>query len=119
MRVLERLVMLQIIDRLWVEHLTAMENMRLQAGWAAMKQMKSVDAYKSTGYQQFQTLLDTIQHDVAHTIYHVALVTREPAKEVQSPVVKAGIGSKGNAKPRAAAAGRKDRPQRPLPLRQR
>ena len=32
MRVLERLVMLRTIDRLWIEHLTEMENMRLQAG---------------------------------------------------------------------------------------
>ncbi len=33
MRVLERLMMLRIIDSLWVEHLTAMEHMRLEAGW--------------------------------------------------------------------------------------
>jgi preprotein translocase subunit SecA len=117
MRVLERLVMLQIIDRLWVEHLTAMENMRLQAGWQTLRQVRSVDAYKSTGYQQFQTLLDTIQHDVAHTIYHVNIVTREPAKEVESPVVKAAVGSRGDAKPRprAAAAGRKIGRNEPCP----
>ncbi|MCK4273578.1 MAG: preprotein translocase subunit SecA, partial [Dehalococcoidales bacterium] len=61
MRMLERLVMLQIIDRLWVEHLTAMEHMRLQAGWQTLRQTRSVDAYKRSGYEQFQTLLDTIQ----------------------------------------------------------
>ena len=55
MRLLERLVMLQIIDRLWVEHLTEMENMRLQAGWQTLQQMKSADAYKITGHQQFKT----------------------------------------------------------------
>ena len=33
MRMLERLVMLGIVDNLWVEHLTNMEHMRLQAGW--------------------------------------------------------------------------------------
>ncbi|MFH1925340.1 MAG: preprotein translocase subunit SecA, partial [Chloroflexota bacterium] len=44
MRVLERLVMLRIIDSLWVEHLTAMENMRLQAGWQTLRQTRAVDA---------------------------------------------------------------------------
>jgi preprotein translocase subunit SecA len=103
MRILERLVMLQIIDRLWIEHLTNMEHMRLQAGWAALQQMKSTDAYKSTGYQQFQTLLETIRHDVAHTIFHVNLVQKE-AKAPQSPMAKAGVGSRGNDRPKAAAA---------------
>jgi preprotein translocase subunit SecA len=112
MRVLERLVMLQVIDRLWVEHLTAMENMRLQAGWQALRQVRSVDAYKSTGFQQFQTLLDTIQHDVAHVIFHAGIRTREkePPREMASPMVKAAVGSRGDIKPRqtaAAAAGRK------------
>ncbi len=37
MRVLERLVMLRTIDSLWVEHLTAMENMRQEAGWQALR----------------------------------------------------------------------------------
>jgi len=36
MRVLERLVMLRIMDNLWVEHLTMMEEMRLQAGWQTL-----------------------------------------------------------------------------------
>jgi preprotein translocase subunit SecA len=103
MRILERLVMLQIIDRLWIEHLTAMEHMRLQAGWASLQQMKSTDAYKSTGYQQFQTLLETIRHDVAHTIYHVSIVQKE-AKQPQSPMAKAGVGSQGDKRPEVAAA---------------
>jgi preprotein translocase subunit SecA len=108
MRLLERLVMLQTIDRLWIEHLTAMEHMRLQAGWAALQQMKSTDAYKSTGYRQFQTLLETIRHDVAHTVFHVSLVQKD-AKQPQSPMAKAGVGSQGNKKPKVPAqvAGKK------------
>jgi preprotein translocase subunit SecA len=103
MRIVERLVMLQIIDRLWIEHLTAMEHMRLQAGWQTLRQVRSVDAYKSTGYQQFQTLLETIRHDVVHTIYHVSVVQKEN-KPPQSPMAKAGVGSQGDRKPKVAAA---------------
>jgi preprotein translocase subunit SecA len=103
MKLLERLVMLQIIDRLWVEHLTAMEQMRLQAGWATLQQVKSTDAYKRTGFEQFQTLLDTIRHDVAHTIFHVRIEKRDN-KMPESPMAKAGVGSTGNKNPKAAAA---------------
>jgi preprotein translocase subunit SecA len=101
MRMLERLVMLQIIDRLWIEHLTAMEHMRLQAGWASLQQMKSTDAYKSTGYQQFQTLLETIRHDVVYTIYHVS-IAEKTEKRQQSPMIKAGTGSRGDSRPVAS-----------------
>ena len=105
-RLLERLVMLQIIDRLWVEHLTEMENMRLQAGWQTLRQVKSVDAYKSTGYQQFQTLLETIQHEVAYIIFHVGLTDRAPQKAPVSPMAKANMGSTGDNKPRYRLSGK-------------
>ncbi|MFC1995609.1 SEC-C metal-binding domain-containing protein, partial [Chloroflexota bacterium] len=77
MRLLERMVMLRINDNLWVEHLTAMEQMRLEAGWQTLRQVKAVDAYKNEGYKQFQLLLSTIKHDVVHTIYHVGIAKKE------------------------------------------
>ncbi len=86
-RALERLVMLRTIDSLWVEHLTTMEQMRLEAGWQTLRQVKAIDAYKRQGYEQFQILLDTIRHDVAHAIYHINLVRREtPIPRVTTPV---------------------------------
>ena len=82
MRMLERLVMLRTIDSLWIEHLTNMEDMRQQAGWQSLRQVQPVDAYKREGYKQFQVLLSTIQHDVAHTIYHVNIVRKEAPQRV-------------------------------------
>ena len=105
-RLLERLVMLQIIDRLWVDHLTTMEQERLQAGWQALRQVKSADAYKIKGHQMFGNLKEDIQHDVAHTIFHVRIEQRE-AKQPESPMAKAAVGSRGDARPRQVTAGKK------------
>lgn len=89
MRQVERLVMLGIIDNLWVEHLTNMEHMRLQAGWEQLRQVKAIDAYKNQGYQQFQILEDTIQHDIAHTIFHVNVTRQEETPQTPvSPMTK-------------------------------
>jgi preprotein translocase subunit SecA len=96
-------VMLQIMDRLWVEHLTAMDDERRQAGWDSLRQMKSTDSYKRSGYEKFQTLLDTIRHDVAHTIFHVKIEKRDN-KMPESPMAKAGVGSHGDTKPKTAAS---------------
>jgi preprotein translocase subunit SecA len=113
MRVLERLVMLRNIDNLWVEHLTMMENMRLQAGWQTLRQMRAVDAYKREGYKQFQVLLDTIQHDVVHTIYHVNIVKREASEKAST--VMAQVAGAGSSQQRPRAGGKKIGRNQPCP----
>jgi preprotein translocase subunit SecA len=95
MRLLERLVMLRIIDTLWIEHLTNMENQRQQAGFAGLQQMKAQDSYKMLGGEQWKVLLDMIQQEVAHTIYHVA-IRREEDKKVSTPMTK--VAASVNAK---------------------
>jgi preprotein translocase subunit SecA len=108
MRVLERLVMLQTIDNLWVEHLTTMEDMRQEAGWQSLRQVKAVDAYKRQGYEQFQVLLDTIRHDVAHTIYHAGIAKQETPQPVTSVMAKVTDGGTDDSKqPRQKVVGRK------------
>ncbi len=107
MRKLEQLIMLRTIDSLWIEHLTAMEGMRLQAGWASLQQIKSVDAYKNMGYEQFRILRDTIRQDVARTIFHVNLVRKEATKQMPSPMVQVTAGVGGNKKQKQKVSGKK------------
>jgi preprotein translocase subunit SecA len=108
MRMLERLIMLRIIDSLWIEHLTMMEDMRQQAGWESLRQVKPVDAYKNEGYKQFQLLLDTIRHDVAHTIYHVNITRQEAKPQAQTPMAQLAATRAGSNRPQPQkAAGKK------------
>jgi len=85
MRVVERLVMLRTVDSLWVEHLTAMENMRQGIGLVAVGQRDPLVAYKTEGHNQFQNLLAAIRQGVAQTIYHVGLVKREAPQKPPTP----------------------------------
>ncbi|MBN1367840.1 MAG: preprotein translocase subunit SecA [Dehalococcoidales bacterium] len=96
-RLLERLLMIKIIDSLWVGQLTDMEEMRLQAGFDTLKQMKAVDAYKIRGLERFQELTDTIQHDVAYSIFHVT-IRRDNRPAAPSPMAKASGRTDTNAK---------------------
>ncbi|HSW57170.1 MAG TPA: preprotein translocase subunit SecA [Dehalococcoidales bacterium] len=98
MRLLERLVMLKVIDGLWVEHLTNMENQRQQANFATLQQVKAQDAYKRIGFEQFQQLTETIQQDVARMIFHVN-IRREEDKQISTPVSKVAGTSHKQAKP--------------------
>ncbi len=94
MRLLERLMMLRILDSLWIEHLTAMEERRQEASWQSLRQMRSIDAYRNVGFEQFEELKATYQHDVAHTIYHVTIKKKEePTKKVETPMAQVVPGS--------------------------
>ena len=71
MRKVERQIMLAVMDRLWVEHLTEMDDLREGVGLQAYGQRDPLVVYKTEGYRMFQQLLDHIQHDVVHTLYRV------------------------------------------------
>ena len=75
--VLERLVLLRVIDSLWVEHLTAIDDMRRGIGLRAYSQRDPLNEFKVEAYRMFEELKATIRHDMTHTIFRVT-VTREP-----------------------------------------
>jgi preprotein translocase subunit SecA len=104
MRKVERHVMLTIIDKLWVEHLTAMDELREGVGLQAYAQKDPLVVYKTQGYEYFQQLLASIQHDVAHTIFRVQpVVAQQPVRtrvidESEKPHGAAdGAGGNGSA----------------------
>ncbi|MCC6625799.1 MAG: preprotein translocase subunit SecA [Chloroflexi bacterium] len=78
MRQLERLVMLHVIDRLWTEYLTEMEDLRQGIGLVAYGQRDPLVQYKAEAYNLFEALKKNIEHDIAHTIYRVTLVQQPP-----------------------------------------
>ncbi len=92
MRLVERLVMLRVIDRLWMEHLTAMEHMRQGIGLRAVGQQDPLVVYKREGHALFDALLGSIQHDVAHSIYHVGIAKEPPRQKAPVAVGKKKVG---------------------------
>ena len=79
MRALERAVLLQTTDRLWVQHLTQMSSLREGIGLHAYGQRDPLVMYKKEGHEHFDTLRERIRHDIVHTIFHVAPAGREDA----------------------------------------
>ena len=80
MRALERLVMLRSIDSLWVEHLTATDDMRQGIGLQAYGQTDPLVAYKREAHDMYQQLLGNIRNQVTRAIYHVEIAaTPQPA----------------------------------------
>jgi preprotein translocase subunit SecA len=80
MRLLERLLLLQTIDRLWVEHLTAMDEMRQGIGLQAYGHQDPLVMYKREAHDMWEQLLANIRENIARAIFHVGLAqTPRPA----------------------------------------
>jgi preprotein translocase subunit SecA len=92
MRIAERLVMLRVIDRLWMEHLTAIEHLRQGIGLRSVGQEQPLVVYKREGHAYFEALLASIQHDVAHNIYHVGISKEAPQKKREAVPVGKKVG---------------------------
>ncbi len=80
MRLLERLVYLQVMDRLWIEHLEAMEHLREGIGLRAIGQRDPLVEYKSEGYRLFKRLLSIMDSEIAGTVLRSS-ITQEPPTE--------------------------------------
>jgi len=111
----ERRVLLHVIDRLWVDHLTTMDDLRQGVGLQAYGQKDPLVVYKTEGFRLFQLLLEHIQHDVVRNIYRVQPVAAQQPVQTrvsEATTTNAAVDqSNGNQQRRA----RKVRPNEPCP----
>ncbi|HVE80695.1 MAG TPA: preprotein translocase subunit SecA [Candidatus Dormibacteraeota bacterium] len=90
MRILERLMYLQILDRLWIEHLEAMDGLREGIGLRAIGQRDPLVEYKSEGFRLFKRLVALMESEIAGTVFKASIEKQEiPAEEVETVVTKA------------------------------
>ena len=109
MRTVERHVLLHVIDRLWVEHLTAMDDLREGVGLQAYGQRDPLVVYKTEGFRMFQALQDHIQHDVIHTMFRVQPVAaQQPVRTVLTEQAAANRAEDASAPRRARKIGEND-----------
>jgi preprotein translocase subunit SecA len=77
--VVERSVMLQVIDWQWMEYLTQMEHFREGIGLRAYGQRDPLVEYKNEAFEMFNELRDRIQGNIVSLIYRVAPAPTVPA----------------------------------------
>jgi preprotein translocase subunit SecA len=105
-REIERLIMLKTIDSLWIEHLTAMDEMRQGIGLQAYAQIDPLVAYKREAFDMFNQLTANIRHGVTRAIYHVQLApAAPPPRPTMPPKMKVNVTDDGAVDGGAPARG--------------
>ncbi len=67
----ERLVLLQTIDRKWIDHLAAMDALREGIGLRAYAQVSPLIEYQREGYDLFQQMLTEIQEETVQVLFRL------------------------------------------------
>jgi preprotein translocase subunit SecA len=98
MQMAERYCYINALDRLWIEHLENMDNVRGGIGLRAIGQKDPLVEYKREGFRMFKQLLGLLDAEVATTIFKLE-VRRELPEEVpiETALTRAAEQSSTNA----------------------
>ena len=78
LRQLERMVLLQVIDRKWREHLYEMDYLQEGISLRAYAQRDPVVEYQREGFAMFATMMDGIKEETVGFLYNVEVQVEEP-----------------------------------------
>ncbi|MBN2011134.1 preprotein translocase subunit SecA [candidate division KSB1 bacterium] len=85
MRILERLAMLQSIDKNWKEHLYEMDQMKEGINLRAYGQKDPLLEYKSEGFRMFTEMLGTIDTEVVELVFKAQIQQDVPFTYRRAP----------------------------------
>jgi preprotein translocase subunit SecA len=104
MRQLEKLIMLQIIDTRWKDHLLAMDHLKEGIGLRGYAQKNPLNEYKREAFELFSAMMDLIKGEITEYLFKIqGGRLEETAQRVQSRrpryIEHRGGGSDGDGKP--------------------
>ena len=82
LRELERVIMLKVVERMWMDHIDDMEQLRQGIGLQAYGQKDPLVEYKMNAYEMFNAMTASIQEDTLRLLYHVRVEQKAEREEV-------------------------------------
>jgi len=81
MRMVERSLLLQILDGAWKEHLLQLDHLRQGIGLRAYAQRDPLNEYKREAFNLFETMLNELRERVTSLLSHVEIKVGDPPPE--------------------------------------
>ncbi|OAN43746.1 preprotein translocase subunit SecA [Magnetospirillum moscoviense] len=89
MRMVEKSLLLQILDQSWKEHLLQLDHLRQGIGLRAYGQRDPLNEYKREAFNLFETLLNDLRERVTSVLAHVELRVGPNENDVQEALTPA------------------------------
>jgi preprotein translocase subunit SecA len=81
-REIERVLLLKVIDRKWMDHIDDMDQLRQGIGLQAYGQKDPLVEYKMSAYEMFDAMTSAIQADTVRLLFHVKVEQKVEREEV-------------------------------------
>ncbi|MCR4999310.1 MAG: preprotein translocase subunit SecA [Lachnospiraceae bacterium] len=81
-REVERVILLRVIDRKWMEEIDDMDQLRQNIGLQAYAQRNPVDEYKMASYDMMDAMNDAIQTETVTIMYRIRIEKKVEREEV-------------------------------------
>ncbi len=81
-REIERVVLLKVIDRRWMDHIDDMDQLRQGIGLQAYGQRDPLVEYKMAGFDMFDEMTASIQEDTIRLLFHVQVQQKAEREQV-------------------------------------
>ncbi len=78
----ERVILLKVIDRKWMDHIDDMDQLRQGAGLAAYGNKNPVVEYKNAGYDMFDALTEAIKEDTVRLLFRIKVEQKVEREQV-------------------------------------
>ncbi|HEV8588944.1 MAG TPA: preprotein translocase subunit SecA [Pyrinomonadaceae bacterium] len=82
MRTYERIIMLNIIDAQWKDHLLALDHLKQGIGLVGYGQKDPLVEYKKESFDMFQAMLDRIDTTTIRSLFNLQVVAEESPEEI-------------------------------------
>ena len=86
LREIERVVLLKVIDRKWMDHIDDMEQLRQGIGLQAFGQKNPVVEYRNAGFDMFDQMTQSIREDTVRLLMHIRIEQKVEREQVAKPV---------------------------------
>ena len=81
-RELERVILLKVIDRKWMDHIDDMDQLRQGVGLQAYGQRDPLVEYKMSGYEMFDEMTQNIREETVRLLFHVRVEQKVEREQV-------------------------------------
>jgi preprotein translocase subunit SecA len=81
-REIERVILLKVIDRKWMDHIDDMDQLRQGIGLMAYGQRQPVVEYKFQGFDMFDSMINAIREDTIKALMHVRIEQKVEREQV-------------------------------------
>lgn len=82
MREIERVILLKVIDRKWMDHIDDMDQLRQGVGLQAYGQRDPLVEYKLNGYEMFDEMTQNIKEETVRLLFHVRIEQKVEREQV-------------------------------------